>query len=136
MSMRHLPRITQQSADDDAASDHQRCRNSATANRRDEASRQLRVLHRFQRRPRHWHLHDRIVARNGRVSDSGVTALGLHSYRRMTTLAAITDWFSEHEVLLWWVSAVSVALLLVSPVVAIWFVSRLPKNYFVQKHRP
>ena len=50
-------------------------------------------------------------------------------------LAAIIDWFSDHQALLWWVSAASVALLLVSPVVAIWFVSRLPRNYFIQQHR-
>jgi UPF0716 family protein affecting phage T7 exclusion len=53
----------------------------------------------------------------------------------MPSFSTITDWFSDHQALVWWVSAGSIALLLLSPLVAIWFVTRLPKNYFVQKHR-
>ena len=53
----------------------------------------------------------------------------------MPSLSAITEWFSAHQALVWWTSAVSVALLVLSPIVAIWFVTRLPTNYFVQKHR-
>jgi UPF0716 family protein affecting phage T7 exclusion len=53
----------------------------------------------------------------------------------MQSLSAIADWFTSHQALVWWVSAISIALLLLSPLVAIWFVTKLPKDYFVQKHR-
>jgi len=53
----------------------------------------------------------------------------------MPSLSAITDWFTAHQALVWWLSAVSLALLLVSPVVAMWFVTRLPRDYFVQEDR-
>src|SRR5215218_2599948 len=53
----------------------------------------------------------------------------------MPSFSAITEWFTAHQALVWWVSAVSVALLLLSPIVAMWFVTRLPTDYFVQEHR-
>jgi hypothetical protein len=53
----------------------------------------------------------------------------------MPSFSAIAEWFTAHQALVWWVSAVSVALLLLSPVVAMWFVTRLPADYFVQENR-
>jgi hypothetical protein len=53
----------------------------------------------------------------------------------MASLSAITDWFASHQALVWWLSAISLALLLLSPLVAMWFVTRLPSDYFVQEHR-
>jgi hypothetical protein len=53
----------------------------------------------------------------------------------MPSFSAITEWLAAHQALVWWTSAISIALLILSPVVAMWFVTRLPKNYFAQKHR-
>jgi UPF0716 family protein affecting phage T7 exclusion len=53
----------------------------------------------------------------------------------MPSFSAIAEWFTAHQALVWWVSAVSIALLLLSPVVAMWFVTRLPTDYFDQEHR-
>jgi hypothetical protein len=53
----------------------------------------------------------------------------------MPSFSAITDWFGSNQTLVWWLSAVSLALLLLSPLVAMWFVTKLPKDYFVHEDR-
>jgi len=53
----------------------------------------------------------------------------------MSSFSAIAEWFTAHQAIVWWVSAISIALLLLSPIVAMWFVTRLPKDYFVQERR-
>jgi hypothetical protein len=50
----------------------------------------------------------------------------------MTWLKSLVERIAEHEVLLWWLFALSAAMIALSPLVAGWIVIRLPKDYFQQ----
>ena len=43
------------------------------------------------------------------------------------------DWVQSHEVLLWWLSAVSVLMFVGSIILVPWLVVRMPTDYFVRQ---
>jgi hypothetical protein len=47
----------------------------------------------------------------------------------------IWNWFSENEALVWWLSAGSLALFLLTPLLMAWLITRLPPDYFTQQRR-
>lgn len=53
----------------------------------------------------------------------------------MPWLNSISSWFSEHQALIWWLSAGSLALFLLTPPLMAWLIVRLPTDYFAQSHR-
>lgn len=50
-------------------------------------------------------------------------------------ITTLTDWANEHSALLWWLGGISLALLVLTPVVVGWLAIRLPADYFTSKHR-
>ena len=53
----------------------------------------------------------------------------------MEWFGVITDWVAANRALFWWLFAVSIAFLLLSPLIVGWIVVRLPADYFVQPDR-
>jgi hypothetical protein len=53
----------------------------------------------------------------------------------MTWFSAISNWFSDHKALVWWLSASSIALFLLTPPLMAWLIIRLPTDYFAKEHR-
>lgn len=53
----------------------------------------------------------------------------------MDWLHSLTDWGTENKALLWWLFAGSLAVLLLTPLVASWVIVRLPADYFQQEER-
>jgi len=53
----------------------------------------------------------------------------------MEWLAAVVDWAKSYETLLWWTFAVSLALLMLTPLLVAYVVVQLPKDYFSPKRR-
>lgn len=45
------------------------------------------------------------------------------------------DWIENHQAWFWWLAAMSVVMLVASPLVVGWLVVRLPENYFADKRR-
>ena len=50
-------------------------------------------------------------------------------------LKSLSNWFSQTDAIVWWLSAGSLAFLLISPPLVGWLITRMPTNYFAQKHR-
>jgi hypothetical protein len=53
----------------------------------------------------------------------------------MEWINTVKDWASGNSTMLWWLGGLSLALLVLSPVVAGWLVIRLPADYFKTEHR-
>jgi hypothetical protein len=53
----------------------------------------------------------------------------------MSWLESLSEWITANSTILWWLSAASLALFLVTPVIVAWLVTKLPTDYFSQKHR-
>jgi hypothetical protein len=53
----------------------------------------------------------------------------------MDWLKRLLDGANSHDVLLWWLFAVSVGMFLLSPLVVGWLVVRLPGDYFTARRR-
>ena len=53
----------------------------------------------------------------------------------MEWITSVKDWASDNSTMLWWLGGLSLALLLLSPLVVGWLVIRLPADYFETKHR-
>jgi hypothetical protein len=53
----------------------------------------------------------------------------------MSWLTPISNWFSDHQALVWWLSAGSLALFLLTPLLMAWLITRLPVDYFRQRRR-
>jgi hypothetical protein len=45
------------------------------------------------------------------------------------------DWIETHQAWFWWLAAVSVVMLVASPLVVGWLVVRLPADYFTDQRR-
>jgi uncharacterized membrane protein SpoIIM required for sporulation len=45
------------------------------------------------------------------------------------------DWLSDYETILWWAAAISIALLVLTPLLVAYVVVQLPKDYFNPKRR-
>jgi len=54
----------------------------------------------------------------------------------MDWLNSVEDWGKAHATLLWCLFGISIAAVLLTPLVAGWIIFKLPKNYFVQEERP
>lgn len=53
----------------------------------------------------------------------------------MDWIDAITGWFKSHDALFWWFFAASVAMFVLTPVAAGWYVIRMPADYFAKRRR-
>jgi hypothetical protein len=53
----------------------------------------------------------------------------------MESLKPLFQWLGEYEVVLWWSFAISLALLVLSPLAVAWVVVKLPTDYFTTKRR-
>jgi hypothetical protein len=53
----------------------------------------------------------------------------------MESIKALLQALAEYQALLWWSFAISLGLLLLTPVVVAWVVVDLPKDYFTTKKR-
>jgi hypothetical protein len=53
----------------------------------------------------------------------------------MDWLNTLKDWGAANAALFWWLFAGSLALLVLTPVIAGWFILRLPADYFQQESR-
>ena len=53
----------------------------------------------------------------------------------MESIKSLLQSLSEYQVLLWWTFAISLALLLLTPIAVAWVVVQLPKDYFTAKKR-
>jgi hypothetical protein len=53
----------------------------------------------------------------------------------MEWITSVKDWASDNSTMLWWLGGLSLALLVLSPLVAGWLIVRLPADYFTTKHR-
>ena len=55
----------------------------------------------------------------------------------MPSTASLSDWYSANSTTVWWLSAISLVLLLVMPFAAAWAIALLPADYFTrEKRRP
>ena len=45
------------------------------------------------------------------------------------------DWFTQNEIFLAWLGSIALILSLLSPLVIIYFIEKLPADYFIQPHR-
>ena len=46
------------------------------------------------------------------------------------------NWFQQNEVFLAWFGSIALILSLLSPIVIIYFIEKLPADYFIQPHKP
>lgn len=46
---------------------------------------------------------------------------------------SISNWFAEYETLIGWLSAISLALFVLTPPIMAWLVTRLPVDYFTTR---
>jgi hypothetical protein len=53
----------------------------------------------------------------------------------MESFKSLVQWLGEYEAALWWSAAISLALLLLSPLAVGWVVMKLPTDYFTTKKR-
>lgn len=53
----------------------------------------------------------------------------------MEWIASPLDWAKSHDALLWWLFAGSLALFLITPIIIVWLVTKLPTDYFTAKRR-
>lgn len=45
------------------------------------------------------------------------------------------EWLTTNNAIVWWLSAGSLALFLITPLIVLWLVTRLPIDYFTKKRR-
>ena len=69
----------------------------------------------------------------GRLQTSHRVASDLRTAVAM--LRSFSNWLSQTDAIVWWLSAGSLAFLLISPPLVAWLITRLPTDHFVQKHR-
>jgi hypothetical protein len=53
----------------------------------------------------------------------------------MDWINSLLDWLGDYEPILWWVGAISLALLVLTPLLVAYVVVQLPKDYFNPKRR-
>jgi hypothetical protein len=53
----------------------------------------------------------------------------------MDWLNSLRKWLAEQSALEWWLFGVSAGMFVLSPIVAAWFLVRLPSDYFVEPKR-
>jgi hypothetical protein len=53
----------------------------------------------------------------------------------MDWINSLFDWLGDYEPILWWAGAISVALLVITPLLVAYFVVQLPQDYFNPKRR-